>query len=91
MGSAKDPEIARFAREKQACLLTGDFGFANVRMYPPPDFHGIVVFELPRNATASFILRLVESFLQQSEVLRVLPGRLAIVDSSRIRLRPRPD
>jgi predicted nuclease of predicted toxin-antitoxin system len=31
---AKDPVIARYAQDHQACLLTGDFGFADVRNYP---------------------------------------------------------
>jgi predicted nuclease of predicted toxin-antitoxin system len=35
LGSAKDPVIARYAQNHQACLLTGDFGFADIRNYPP--------------------------------------------------------
>ena len=30
---AKDPIIARFAREHRVCLTAGDFGFADVRNY----------------------------------------------------------
>jgi len=33
MRTAKDPVIARYAQEHQACLLTGDFGFADVRNF----------------------------------------------------------
>ena len=28
---AKDPVLARYALDHQACLITGDFGFADVR------------------------------------------------------------
>jgi predicted nuclease of predicted toxin-antitoxin system len=85
---AKDPTIAAYARTHPTCLITGDFGFADIRNYAPSAYKGIVVLELPRNATAAFILRLVEAFLQQQEILSKLEGRLAIVEPGRIRLRP---
>lgn len=85
---AKDPVIARYAVDHQACLITGDFGFADVRNYAPASYHGIVVLELPRDASAKFILGLMESFVQQTAILAVLPGQLAIVEAGRIRLRP---
>ena len=88
LGSARDPQIAACAQTHRTCLLTGDFGFADIRNYNPATYAGIVVLELPRNATASFIMRLVESFLQQPEVLAKMEGRLAIVEVGRIRLRP---
>lgn len=86
--SAKDPVIAHYAQDHQACLLTGDFGFADIRNYPPEIYHGIVVLGLPRDATAAFILHLIEEILRQSEVLARLPRKLAIVEAGRIRLRP---
>ena len=85
---AKDPGIARYALDYSSCLLTGDFGFADVRNYPPEKYHGIVVLELPRDADAKFILGLIESFVQQTAILTRLSGRLAIVEAGRIRLRP---
>lgn len=86
--SAKDPVIARYAQDHQACLLTGDFGFADIRNYPPEIYYGIIVLGLPRDATAAFILHLIEEVLRQSQVLARLPRRLAIVEAGRIRLRP---
>ena len=85
---AKDPLIARHALDHQACLITGDFGFADIRNYPPEHYHGIVVLKLPRDASARFILGLVENFVQQTAIVARLPGRLAIVEPGRIRLRP---
>ena len=69
LGSAKDPLIAAYAQTHQVCLLTGDFGFADIRNYVPAAYAGLVVLELPRNTIASFIVRLVESLLQQPEVV----------------------
>lgn len=88
LGRAKDPPIAAYAQAHQVCLLTGDFGFADIRNYVPAAYAGIVVLELPRDATASFILRLVESLLRQPEVVAKVEGRLAIVSAGRVRLRP---
>ena len=88
LGTAKDFEIAADAQAQGVCLITGDFDFADIRNYPPEAYHGIVVLELPRNATASFILHLIEGFLRQSEVLSKSQGRLVIVEPGRVRLRP---
>jgi len=88
LANADDPEIAAYAQVQKASLITGDFGFADIRNYPPEAYAGIVVLELPRNATASFILNLIEAFLQQTDVLSRLAGRLAIVEAGRVRLRP---
>lgn len=86
--SAKDAEIAAYARENGLCILTGDFDFADVRHYPPADYSGIVVLGLPSTANARYIVQLLEVFLRDEEALAKLPGRLAIVEAGRIRLRP---
>ena len=88
LGTAKDPAIARYAQDHCACLLTGDFGFADIRNYPPAAYNGIAVLELPRDASAAFILGLVEPFARQPEILARLCGRLAIIEAGRSRLRP---
>jgi predicted nuclease of predicted toxin-antitoxin system len=88
LGAAKDPQIAAYAQANRLCLLTGDFDFSDIREYPPEDYSGLVVLTLPENANRDMILRLIESFLRQTDVLRRLPGRLAIVEFGRIRLRP---
>ena len=85
---ANDPVIARASLDRQACLITGDFGFADVRNYPPENYPGIVALDLPRDASAAFILGLIENFVHQTAVIARLPGRLAIVGVGRIRLRP---
>lgn len=88
LGSAEDSAIAAYVQVHRICLVTGDFDFADIRNYPPEAYVGIVVLELPRNATAAFILGLIEAFLQRTDVLSRLAGRLAIVEPGRVRLRP---
>ena len=84
---AKDPQIARYAQVERLCLITGDYGFADIRHYPPAQYVGIIVLNLPRTATASYINRLLDSFLKQTELIAQLPGKLAIVEAGRVRLR----
>lgn len=88
MRMADDPTIAEYARSKNLCLITGDFGFADVRAYPPEKYAGLVVLELSRHAAEQTILMLVEELLRQSDLLSRLPSRLAIVKIGRVRLRP---
>jgi len=85
---ATDETIAAYAQKENICLMSGDFGFADIRHYPPEKYHGIVVLELPYNANAQFILHLVALFLDKKEIVKQLRGRLAIVSQNRIRLRP---
>lgn len=82
-----DSKIAAYAQTHQLCLVTADGGFANIRNYPPSEYAGFVVLELPPRATSPIILRLVREFFAQSELTHDLPGRLAIVAFGRVRLR----
>ena len=88
LAAASDSEIARRARDEHRCLVTGDFGFADVRNYVPESYAGIMVLCLPAGATARSILQLIEDVMQQPEILALLEGRLAIVEPGRLRLRP---
>lgn len=87
LGDAEDSAIAAYAQGGGYTLLTRDFDFADIRTYPPHEYHGLVVLELPETAVASTIQQLVQSFLQNKELIERLPGRLAIVEFGRVRLR----
>ena len=87
LGGAKDRQIAEHARKNGLCLVTADFDFSNIHNYPPKEYAGLVVLKLPRNATGSFILNLMEGFLQQDDLVVQMPGKLAIVEPGRVRIR----
>lgn len=84
---AKDSEIASYAQREGLCIVTGDSGFSDVRNYPPGEYAGLVILKLPRMATASTILQLLESLLRQEALVAEVPGKLAIVEFGRVRIR----
>ncbi len=90
MGTASDQQIAAHAQAKQLILLTKDQDFGNVLDYPPDQYHGIAVVDPPGHAGRVAVLRLVEQLLRHKDAVDNLPGRLAIIQPGRIRLRPPP-
>jgi predicted nuclease of predicted toxin-antitoxin system len=88
LGDSDDATIAAKAKADRFCLMSGDFGFADIRNYHPEEYAGIIVLELPKDATAPTILAIVDRLLQRDDVLQKLSGRLAVVSAARIRLRP---
>jgi predicted nuclease of predicted toxin-antitoxin system len=85
--SALDTTIAQHAQREGWCLLTGDFDFSDIRSYPPADYAGIVVLVIPPTVTSLYITQLLAAFLQQRDVVEQLPGKLAMVEAGRVRLR----
>jgi hypothetical protein len=90
MGTGSDQQIAAHAQAHRLILLTKDQDFANVLDYPPDHYHGIAVVDPPARAGRTAVLGLVEQLLRQKDVVDNLPGRLAIIQPGRIRLRPPP-
>ena len=74
MGSADDAVIARHARDNALCLITRDKDFGDIRNYPPADYAGIVVMDLPDETVANDVLKILESFLSRKEWLDHLQG-----------------
>ena len=88
LGAAPDGRIAVYAQSHGLCLLTGDFDFADIRDYPPEEYFGLVVFMFPDDANRQIILNLIKAFFKEPALLERLPGRLAIAEPGRVRLRP---
>ena len=88
LGGADDTQIAVYAMEHKLALVTRDFDFSDVRNYPPADYAGIIVLELPDDAVAATVVKVMESFVSQPQLLAHVAGRLAIVESWRVRFRP---
>lgn len=90
LGRAQDSEIAEYARANTLCIVTADWGFSDIRVYPPPRYSGIVVLGLPAMSTGAMTLEVLRVLLDRPDLVDLLPGRLAIVEKSRVRLRPPP-
>lgn len=84
---ASDNVIAAYAQKEHRCILTGDYHFSDIRNYPPREYAGIVVLSIPKMGTSSFICNLLESFLKKEELVKQIPGKLAIVEARQIRIR----
>jgi hypothetical protein len=48
----------------------------------------LLVLELSEDTAAAFVLRAMESFVSQRELVEALSGCLAILEPARVRLRP---
>lgn len=83
-----DATIAAFAQSHQLALVTRDFDFSDIRNYPPANYSGLVVLQLPDDATAQHVNQTLASFVGNKTLLERLSGRLAIVESWRVRFRP---
>jgi len=88
LGHAPDHQIAARARATEAVLMTRDLDFADIRNYPPDQHSGLIVLRLPDDAVAQDILRLVERFLKESELIAQVPGHVVILEADRVRFRP---
>jgi predicted nuclease of predicted toxin-antitoxin system len=82
-----DVRIADVCRAERRALLTLDLDFADIRVYPPNDYAGMIVLR-PSVQTITNVRRLV------GQVIALLPsepltGQLWIVDEGQIRIRAR--
>ena len=85
IGGTTDAEIALVCLAEERTLLTQDLDFADIRAYPPGEYHGIVVFRLAgqsRDALLKVAARLIETLAGASP-----KGQLWIVEEDRVRVR----
>lgn len=80
-----DPDIAAVCRRESRILVTLDLDFADIRVYPPEQYAGVIVLRPRLQAkpdVLSLLKRLVGLLGQQP-----LEKMLWIVDESRLRVR----
>lgn len=85
MGGELDPEVASVCRREQRILVTLDLGFADIRTYPPEEYHGLIVLRL-RQQDKAHVVGVIEQLLPMLETEQ-LANRLWIVEEDRIRIR----
>lgn len=82
---APDSVVLERVRSEGRVLLTLDKGIGDVRIYPPEDYAGIILFRPPtsgRGAVLDFVRRHLPSILHTD-----LPGHLLVVTDRSIRVR----
>lgn len=88
LGTAPDGHIAAHAKQHGFAIISGDFDFADIRIYPPEQYAGIIVIDRPEHATVAVTLLLIERVFAREDIIHHIAGRLVIVDENRIRIRP---
>ncbi|MCX7993668.1 MAG: DUF5615 family PIN-like protein [Fimbriimonadales bacterium] len=81
-----DEQIAAYAQTHHLCLVTADLGFADVRIYPPAQYAGIVVLRVPTSASKATLQQLIEEWLQSGQVEKA-QGNLTIIEPGRVRIK----
>ena len=80
-----DADIASVCRREGRALLTLDSDFADIRLYPPDEFSGLIVLRL-RVQDKPHVLGVLRRIIPLLSV-EPLEGYLWIVDEERIRIR----
>jgi predicted nuclease of predicted toxin-antitoxin system len=85
MAGQPDPNVAAVCQREGRAVVTLDLHFADIRVYPPGDYPGIVVLRLARldKRRVLSVLRRLLPVLEQEQLL----GKLWIVEESSIRVR----
>ena len=86
-GLAGQPDaiVAKVCSDENRAIVTLDVGLADIRVYPPANYPGIVVLRLARldKARVLAVLQRMLTVLDQEQ----LRGRLWVVDETRVRVR----
>jgi predicted nuclease of predicted toxin-antitoxin system len=85
MAGQGDPQIARVCQVEGRALVTCDLDFADIRAYPPEDYHGIIILR-PAVQAVSSLLRLMNRALSLID-REPLDGCIWVVDDHRVRIR----
>jgi predicted nuclease of predicted toxin-antitoxin system len=85
LGGRADSEILSICKQEGRALVTLDLDFADIRLYPPKEFPGIIILKLRLlNKT-----HIIEVFRRLILILSKEPleGNLWIVEEDRVRIR----
>ena len=80
-----DPRLAEICATEERILVTFDRGFSNIRVYPPSNSPGMIVFRL-KSQDKRHVLSVAERLVESLRA-RELRNELWIVHENRIRIR----
>src|SRR5438876_109704 len=85
LGGQPDPNIAAVCQQEGRAIVTLDLDFADIRVYSPANYAGIIVLRLSR-LDKSRILAVIQRLLPDLDQ-EPLKGKLWIVEYAKIRVR----
>ncbi|GHT16966.1 hypothetical protein FACS1894189_2000 [Planctomycetales bacterium] len=85
LNGTADGKIADVCQKEQRIILTLDIDFADIRTFPPKNYHGIIVLR-PRLQSEPQILKLLD-FVLTALKTEPIDGSLWIVDPVGMRIR----
>lgn len=85
MKGAPDPSLAAVCQRESRALVTLDTDFADIRVYPPEEYPGLVVLRLDRQ-DKSYVLSVFKGIIPMLAI-EPLNDRLWIVEPNRVRIR----
>ncbi|MBI3334925.1 MAG: DUF5615 family PIN-like protein [Candidatus Portnoybacteria bacterium] len=82
---SRDADIVSHARLKRQIILTFDGDFANILLYPPQKYFGIVVIRISPPLTQT-IYQSLENLFSAFKTTKDFKGKLITLESHRMRL-----
>lgn len=82
---SEDEEIARIAKETKRTIVTHDQHFADILMYPPEEYSGIIRIKI-HPPTATTIINALREFLQEIKPDQI-NKKLVILEKDGFRIR----
>ena len=86
LAGVADSAVTAVCLVERRAIVTLDTDFMDVRRFPPERYEGILVLR-PHRQTVPRIVALTRRFVPLLD-LEPLPGKLWIIDESRVRIRP---
>jgi len=81
-----DKEIAKYAKEQEAILITKDLDFGNILWYDEDSHHGLLIIRLPHDYSAKQITAKLREFIDNLDVENLV-GHITILELGRYRIR----
>jgi predicted nuclease of predicted toxin-antitoxin system len=85
LSGSPDADIASVCQSESRALITLDTDFADIRLYPPAEYPGLIVLRL-RSQAKPHVLEIVNHLTRLFQ-REVVAGRLWIVEEERVRIR----
>ena len=85
LGGKSDSTVSSVCQQEHRILVTIDTDFADIRVYPPKEYPGIIVLRL-RQQDKNYVLAVIKQLLPMFEI-EPIEHHLWIVEENRLRIR----